>query len=314
MDDRSSSRLLVLNRTTGEVSHRQFRELPDLLDPGDLVVLNETRVTARRLIGWKSSGGKVEALIIRPAATPGNVVALVRPARTLRPGVRIRFDVGEAEVVRDLSEGHRELRWMRQETPWEDVGQVPLPPYIRQPLELESRYQTVFGRRPGSAAAPTAGLHLDDAVMQRLQERQVGIVRVSLDIGIDTFRPIQVDQIEDHRMHGERCRIDPEAQQAINGTAGRVVAVGTTTVRTLETFATGPKHVESGETETTLYIRPGFQPRVVDAIVTNFHMPKSSLLVMLSAFCPLNYLLSAYEEALRENYRFLSFGDAMFIV
>lgn len=312
--DRSSSRLLVLDRRSGNVQHRRFSDLPNLLDPGDLIVVNETRVSARRLRGNKSTGGKVEALIIRPAPTPGHVIALVRPARSLRPGVRIQFAVGEAEVVAILDEGHRELRWIDPGSEWQTGGEVPLPPYIHEPKAEESRYQTVFGCRAGSAAAPTAGLHMDEPLLRAISQRQVDVARVSLDIGVDTFRPIQVDEIEDHRMHGEVCRIDPQAATAINATKGRIVAIGTTTVRTLESFAVGSREVKAGEMETTLYIRPGFSPSVVDAIVTNFHMPRSSLLVMLSAFCPLNYLLCAYEEAIRENYRFLSFGDAMFIV
>jgi len=228
--------------------------------------------------------------------------------------VRIQFEIGDAEVVEIRDAGLRELRWLTSNTRWQQAGEIPLPPYIHEHLAIESRYQTIFGQQPGSSAAPTAGLHLTDDIFGRLAARNVSVARVSLDIGIDTFRPLQVDAIEDHRMHGETCRIDKEAAATINGTKRRIVAIGTTSVRTLESFATAPRQVGHGEKVTTLYIQPGYQMLAVDAIVTNFHMPQSSLLVMLSAFCPLNYLLSAYRVAIHENYRFLSFGDAMFIV
>lgn len=271
-------------------------------------------MTARRILGVKPSGGKVEALLLGPGQAPGTYRALLKPARSLRKGARINFPEGIVEVVSEEDGGFRDLMWIERRTDSTHIGEIPLPPYLKSKLSDEERYQTVFAREGGSAAAPTAGLHMTQEVFNELARLGIQVARVSLDIGIDTFRPVQVENIGHHQMHGETCRISATEAKRINATKGKVVAIGTTTVRTLESMAIEPRHVSDGEVTTNLYIRPGYEFKVVDAIVTNFHMPRSSLLIMLAAFCPLNYLLYAYGQAVKENYRFLSFGDAMLIV
>lgn len=310
LEDRSASRLLVLDRRTGAVSHRRFSELIGLLNRGDLLVMNDTRVTARRLKGRRPSGGQVEALLLCHHSDL-SWEALIRPAKRLKVGSDIDFEGTRATVKADLGDGRRLLEFDRDPS---GAGEVPLPPYIGAAIADPERYQTVYAARGGSAAAPTAGLHFTDALLNALREKGVGIAHVTLDVGLDTFRPVQSERIEDHQMHGERCRVPEETSRAIEACAGRVIAVGTTTVRTLESMAIGARQVRSGEMTTRIFIRPGYPFQVVDGMLTNFHMPRTSMLMMLSAFAGRENVLRAYAEAIVEGYRFLSFGDSMLIL
>ncbi|MDX1468288.1 MAG: tRNA preQ1(34) S-adenosylmethionine ribosyltransferase-isomerase QueA [Acidimicrobiia bacterium] len=312
VEPRHASRLL----DTRDLTDHRFVDLPRLLEPGDLVVVNETKVRAARLIGHRSdTGGRVELLLLdrRP---DGLWDALAKPARRLRPGVRVEFR-GLAAIVRSAAtEGvvTVDLAAEELESAIEAAGSVPLPPYFTGSLIDDSRYQTVFANEIGSAAAPTAGLHFTTEVMMALEKRGIEMATVDLHVSLDTFRPIAVEDIEDHRMHTEWCRLPAQTAEAVAEARRRgqkVVAVGTTVVRTLETFGNDTGRVSAGEKRTDLFIRPGYEFRVVDAMVTNFHIPGSTLLVMLAAFMGERWR-SAYEVALKRGYRFLSFGDAMY--
>lgn len=319
--DRAGSRLLHLDRATGEVVHRQFRDCIDLLDEGDLLVANDTRVSAVRLFGEKPTGGAVEALLLREEA-PGVFESLLRPGRRLRTGAQISFGPGlEATVAADLDEGRKLLSFRVREDDYAalkdrlmEVGLAPLPPYIHERLSEKERYQTVYGLHAGSAAAPTAGLHFTREILEALAEKGVEFARVTLHVGLDTFRPVQVDDPADHPIHGETCDISQETAAKIAKTSGRIIAVGTTSVRTLETFAVGKRRVETGSRVSRLFIRPGYEFQIVDGMFTNFHMPRTTMLMMLSAMAGRENVMRAYQEALRERYRFLSFGDSMLIL
>lgn len=310
LDDRASARLLHLNRQTGAVSHRQFRDILDLLKPGDTLVLNNTRVSAVRLFGQRPSGGQVEALLLQ-AIAPGEYEALVRPGKRLKPGSEIHFGALTGTITGDLTDGRKSIRIEGRP---EDVGEVPLPPYIHEKLANPERYQTVYADPTGSAAAPTAGLHFTPEILTQLEAMGVRIAKVTLHVSIDTFRPIQTDILDDHVMHGEWCEIVPDAATMINSAPGRIIAVGTTSVRTLESMAIGPRQVKSGIEVTKIFIRPGYQFRVTDGMFTNFHLPKTSMLAMISAMASIDSVFSAYEEAVTQRYRFLSFGDSMLIL
>jgi S-adenosylmethionine:tRNA ribosyltransferase-isomerase len=292
-EPRDAARLLVYRRGTGAIDHRIVADLPDLLS-GELTVLNDTRVVAGRLRLRRKTGGAVEALLLEEVA-PGAWEALVRPARRLRAGERL----GAVELVEPLSDG----RWLVR-LEGRPAGDVPLPPYIHEPLEDPERYQTVYARDPGSAAAPTAGLHLTPALLARLDP-----VFVTLHVGLDTFRPIAEARVEAHEIHGERYSVDEAAWERIAG-AERVLAVGTTTVRVLETVA------RTGELSgrTTLYVTPGLEFRRVDALLTNFHLPRTTLLALVMAFAGVEETRELYREAIEERYRFYSFGDAMLVL
>lgn len=308
IEPRHDSRLL----DTRDWTDHRFLELPELLRPGDLVVVNETKVRAARLIGKRTeTGGKVELLLL-DRTQQGVWEALARPTRRLRPGVVIDFGDLEATVVSEPSRGLIQvtLDAEDEEAAIEQIGTVPLPPYFTGVLDQPNRYQTLFASTPGSAAAPTAALHFTDEVVAGLKRREVSISKVDLHVSLDTFRPMIVEDLEDHEMHSEWCKVPESTAEAV-ARASRVVAIGTTVVRTLETFADGSGGVTSGERQTDLFIRPGFEFRVVDALVTNFHMPGSTLLVLLAAFMGERWR-EAYETALRRDYRFLSFGDAMY--
>ncbi|MEJ5170300.1 MAG: tRNA preQ1(34) S-adenosylmethionine ribosyltransferase-isomerase QueA [Fimbriimonadales bacterium] len=312
LEDRAASKLLVVD-SEGRIRDAVFRELPGLLEPGDLVVWNDTRVSARRLLGRKRSGGRVELLVLRRTA-PDLWDCLVRPARRLPAGAEIILDCGASVVVETLLEGGRRLVRLHDASAADAVlaaGQVPLPPYIQVDLRDPERYQTVFASKEGSAAAPTAGLHFTQDVLEALRRRGIEGARVTLDVSLDTFRPMAADDAWEHPMHGERCEVPPETVEAVRRARGRILAVGTTTVRTLESMAVGPRVLKAGSTETRLFIRPGYKFLVVDGIVTNFHMPRTTMLLMISAFLGASPLRVAYEHALAQNYRFLSFGDAM---
>lgn len=317
IEPRDHARLMVLHRDTQTIEHRRFYELTDYLKAGDTLVLNDTRVSAWRLYGRKPTGGQAEIFLLHPLAD-GRWQALVRPGRRLPEGSRVVVDdLLEVHIESRLESGLRIVRLVSSE-PVEQVlprvGQVPLPPYIHKQLTDPERYQTVYARQPGSAAAPTAGLHFTPALLERLQAQGVQIVYITLHVSLDTFRPLQSEQVEQHKMHGEWYTISPEAAEAINATRGRIVAVGTTCVRTLESAAIAKRTVQPGSRETHLYITPGYEFKVVEAMITNFHLPRTTMLVLVSAFAGREFVLRAYREAVQKRYRFLSFGDAMLIL
>jgi S-adenosylmethionine:tRNA ribosyltransferase-isomerase len=300
---------------TRDMSEHTFLELADLLDPGDLVVVNETRVRAARLEGRRAETGGMVELLILEQMDDGAWEALARPARRLRPGMVIELDEMTATILDGPVEGRITVR-LDAEDPEEAIartGWVPLPPYFTGHLDDPDRYQTMFASSPGSAAAPTAGLHFTPEVVQRLEDRQIPIASVDLHVSLDTFRPMTTDNIEDHRMHSEWCSVPEETAEAVtrarwNG--GKVVAIGTTVVRALETLADGTGGVQAGDRRTDLFLTPGSKISVVDVLVTNFHLPGSTLLVLLAAFIGDRWR-EAYDTALDRGYRFLSFGDAM---
>lgn len=315
--DRAASRLLHLNRQTGEVSHRRFQDVVEILQPGDLLVMNDTRVTARRLLGHKPTGGEVEALLLAEHGY-GEFIALMKPAKRLRVGAEIIFTDGlRATVISEEIGGKRVIRFGETSQLGaliESAGSVPLPPYIHERLADPERYQTVYAHSPGSAAAPTAGLHFTDAVLSALRANGVDTATVTLDVGIDTFRPVMVDDLDLHEMHGETCTVPEETAKKVAACTGRIIAVGTTSVRTLETFADGARTISAGRRTSKLFIRPGFQFQVIDGMFTNFHMPKTTMMMMISALAGRDTVLAAYQSAIHQNYRFLSFGDSMLIV
>ncbi len=325
---RDSARLLTVPRDAGGIGHRVFRDLPDLLAPGDVLVVNETRVSAVRLIGTREGlTGEVEALLLRPAIEYGDdfYEALVRPGKKIREGERLLFPeagVGAEVVARGLESGGRILRVFALDGTnpvielLESRGRVPLPPYITAPLADRERYQTVYARTPGSAAAPTAGLHFTPELLERVKAVGVQVHTVRLDVGLGTFRPIQnVEDVTTHDMHAETYAVPPETADAVNDCAGRVIAVGTTALRSLESAAllAGPgQRIAATEGETRLFVLPGYTFRAADALITNFHQPHSTLLLLVAAFVGAVQMKAAYNTALAEDYRFLSFGDAMF--
>ncbi len=326
-EPRDSSRLLVLDRSTGEIAHHIFRDLPHMLRPGDLLVANRSRVIPARLFGTKEgTGSAVEMLMLRPAQDGGPLdewEVLLKPARRLRPGARMRFG-GGAMLATVLSTDDLGVRRVRIETdgPLESVldrlGHPPLPPYITRYRGDAERYQTVYGDVRGSAAAPTAGLHFTPELMARVEERGAAFSFVVLHIGVDTFRPIQEEDPTRHPMHSEYYEVPAEVAARVNRAKAegrRVIAVGTTAVRVLESAVAegGPPCVAAGAGWTRLFIYPGYRFRIVDALITNFHLPRSTLIMLVSAFAGRERVLAAYEEAVRRRYRFFSFGDAMFI-
>ncbi len=314
--DRSASRMLHLSRATGEIFHRGFRDCLDLLREGDLLVMNDTRVTALRLMGRKPTGAAVEALLMKRLG-PLRFEALTRPGKRLQLGAVILFEEGLRATVEEAKGPLRVLRFDPEpdfEERLDQVGLAPLPPYIGTPLRDRERYQTVYARVGGSAAAPTAGLHFTPELLGSLTNKGVGIAHVTLDVGLDTFKPIDVEDVSQHPMHGERCSVPPETVAAVAACSGRVVAVGTTSARTLESFATGPRALEAGTQVSRLFISPGYRFQVVDGMFTNFHMPRTTMLLMISALASEEAIERAYSEALKEGYRFLSFGDSMLIL
>jgi len=336
VEPRDASRLMVVDRTTGTISHHVFRDLSQFLHPGDLLVHNESRVIPARLFARKPTGGRVEILLLRPRSE--TVWEVLVRGRAVRVGGRLEVLDGPDGAptgagAQVLEEGERGLRVLAFDRPAltlaEAVGQTPLPPYIHRPIADPERYQTVYARTPGSAAAPTAGLHFTPELLLRLREMGVESVFVTLHVGLDTFRPVKEERPEEHRIHTEFCRLPPEAAERINRAkveGRRVVAVGTTSVRVLETAALaavgGCTDAESCpwrtvipyEGLTDLFIYPGFRFRAVDALITNFHLPRSTLLLLVAAFCGKELMDRAYAEAIRLRYRFYSFGDAMLIL
>ena len=321
VEPRDASRLLVLHRESGQVEHATFRQLGDYLQAGDLLVLNETRVLPARLFARKvPSGGRVEILLLR-RVDEFTWQTLVGGKR-LHAGARLQVEVGPlAEVVAVLGGAQRLIRFVEALEPYlPAAGHVPLPPYIHTPLQDAERYQTVYARQPGSVAAPTAGLHFTPELIQDLHQQGVRFTSLTLHVGLDTFAPVNEDDPRQHHIHTEWCQVSAEAAAAINrtwGAGGRIIAVGTTSVRTLESAA---RQAPAGETvvpmegPSDLYILPGYEFRAVDAMITNFHLPRSTLVMLVSAFAGRERLLAAYELAKREGYRFYSFGDAMLIL
>ena len=296
------------------MSDHVFSELPQLLNPGDLLVVNDTRVRAARLMGMRTSGGKVELLVLEPD-TDGTWIAMAKPAKKLTPGSKLEIGGSPVEVVANDGGGLVRVLFDAEDPErfFTDEGTMPLPPYFRGRLEDPMRYQTVFAASPGSAAAPTAGLHFTPRVIDDLSKRGIRVASVDLHVSLDTFRPMTTEVVEDHEMHSEWCSIPPSTARAISKTrndGGRVVAVGTTVVRTLESRATQNGEVAPGAHRTKLFLRPGSTVKVVDLLITNFHMPRSTLLLLLAAFMGEGWR-DTYETALQRGYRFLSFGDAM---
>lgn len=314
--ERDKSRLLVINRSAQTIEHRQFADLLDYLRDDDLLVMNDTRVTAWRLKGRKFTGGAVEALLMK-RLEPGIWQAMVKPGRRVQVGTRLEFEGRlEAEVFDRTEDGGRLLRFSAETNPdelIETTGEVPLPPYIHRRLEYPGRYQTVYAAADGSAAAPTAGLHFTESLLGRIRARGIRTAFVTLHVGVATFRPVRTDNIEDHDMHSEDLEVSPECAEVINSAQGRIICIGTTSVRALESAAVAHRRVAARTGNTKLFIKPGYEFKIVDGIVTNFHIPKSTLLMLVSAFGGMELVRRAYEEAVRSRYRFLSFGDAMYL-
>ena len=321
LDRRDASRLMCLNKATGAVSHHHFYELPDFLRAGDCLILNNSRVLPARLLGQRlPGGGTCEVLLLQDK---GDKVweCLVRPGKHLRQGARVSFGNGEltAEVAEVLPDGNRLVRFDYDGIfleVLERLGKMPLPPYIKEELQDQERYQTVYSKVNGSAAAPTAGLHFTPELLERIAAKGVGIGYVTLHVGLGTFRPVKEDEIEQHDMHSEYCVIPQETADLINRTktrGGRVICVGTTSCRTLESWAGEDGTMTAAGGWTNIYIYPGYRFKVMDALITNFHLPESTLIMLVSALAGREHVLNAYNEAVREKYRFFSFGDAMFI-
>lgn len=322
LEDRSGSRLLVLNRSTGETEHHIFREIREYLRPGDCLVVNDTKVIPARLIGSREgTGAKIEVLLLKRRADDV-WETLVKPGKKARPGAKLCFGDGllRGEVLEVVEDGNRLIRFTYEgifEEILDRLGQMPLPPYITHRLKDRNRYQTVYAKHDGSAAAPTAGLHFTPELLDEIRKKGVQIAHVTLHVGLGTFRPVKVEAIEDHHMHSEFYVVEEEQARIINETragGGRIIAVGTTSCRTLESAADEDGVLRAGSGWTDIFIYPGYEFRLTDCLITNFHLPESTLLMLVSALAGRERILKAYEEAVKERYRFFSFGDAMFII
>ena len=322
LEDRTASRLLVLNRETGAVEHKIFSDVIDYLNEGDCLVINNTRVIPARLIGEKEgTGGKVEVLLLKRRA---NDVweTLVKPGKKLKPGAKITFGDGRlrAEVLEVVEEGNRLVKFHYEgifEEILDSLGEMPLPPYITHKLEDKEMYQTVYAKFDGSAAAPTAGLHFTKELLNKIEEKGIKISSITLHVGLGTFRPVKVDDVNNHHMHTEWYEVNAEAAEIINETkrnGGRVICVGTTSCRTIESVADDNGYMKAKTGETDIFIYPGYKFKVMDGLITNFHLPESTLVMLVSAFAGKENVLSAYETAVKERYRFFSFGDAMILI
>ena len=320
LEKRDSSRLMCMDRETGEVSHRVFSDLAELLRPGDCLVMNDSRVLPARLLGTRETGGAVEVLLLRDLGG-GEWECLTRPGRKTRPGTRLSFGGGElsADVVSVAEGGNRVIKFNYDGIfleVLERLGKMPLPPYIKEELQDSERYQTVYSRELGSAAAPTAGLHFTKELLEKIAAKGVCECFVTLHVGLGTFRPVKEDEIEDHDMHSEFCIIPEETARIITETkraGGRVVCVGTTSCRTIESFANEDGTVDAKSGWTDIFIYPGYKFKCMDALITNFHLPESTLVMLVSAFAGREHILNAYNEAVANKYRFFSFGDAMYL-
>lgn len=322
LEDRSSSRLLVLDRKSGAVSHHVFREITEYLKEGDCLVINDTKVIPARLIGSKiGTDAKIEVLLLK--RKENNIwETLVKPGKKMKAGAKISFGDGllTGEVIDIVEEGNRLIRFSFEgifEEILDQLGQMPLPPYITHQLQDKNRYQTVYAKHTGSAAAPTAGLHFTPELLRAIEKRGIEIAKVTLHVGLGTFRPVKVDEITDHHMHSEFYQIDEEAAKKINrakATGNRVICVGTTSCRTIESAADESGHLKAKSGWTDIFIYPGYEFRALDGLITNFHLPESTLIMLVSALAGRENVLAAYEEAVKERYRFFSFGDAMLVV
>ena len=321
IERRDASRLLVLDKDSGAWEHRHFFDLPEYLRPGDCLILNNSRVLPARLLGQRLPGGGACEVLLLIDRGDKTWECLVRPGKHLRKGARLSFGGGEllAEVTSVLDGGNRLVRFNYEGVFLEvldRLGKMPLPPYIREELQDRERYQTVYSKVVGSAAAPTAGLHFTEALLQQVQNMGVKVGYVTLHVGLGTFRPVKEDNITDHMMHSEYCVIPQETADLINETkrnGGRIICVGTTSCRTLETWAAEDGTMMAKAGWTNIFIYPGYKFKVIDALITNFHLPESTLIMLVSALAGRRNVLNAYKEAVRERYRFFSFGDAMFI-
>ncbi|MBR1821942.1 MAG: tRNA preQ1(34) S-adenosylmethionine ribosyltransferase-isomerase QueA [Clostridia bacterium] len=319
VEPRDHSRLMVLHRDTGEIEHRRFFDIIDYLNPGDCLVINETRVIPARLYGERPTGGACEVLLLKQLG-PKRWETLVRPGKKLKPGAEVIFGDGrlKCRVLETTDAGGRVVEFECEgsfEAALDALGEMPLPPYIHEKLADRDRYQTVYARQDGSAAAPTAGLHFTPDLLARIRAKGIDIVPVLLHVGLGTFRPVKAENIEEHEMHSEYFEVTEEAAARVNAAharGNRVVAVGTTSVRTLESAAEDGKLVAK-RGDTSIFIKPGYQWQLVDALITNFHLPGSTLIMLVSALYDREHILAAYEEAVRDEYRFFSFGDAMLI-
>ena len=321
LEDRSSSRLLVLDKESGAVSHHVFKEITDYLQEGDCLVINDTKVIPARLIGSKvGTDAKIEILLLK--RKENNIwETLVKPGKKAKIGTKISFGEGllVGEVVDIVEEGNRLIQFSFEgifEEILDQLGQMPLPPYITHQLQDKNRYQTVYATHTGSAAAPTAGLHFTPELLKKIEEMGVDIARVTLHVGLGTFRPVKVDEITEHHMHSEFYQIEEEAAEKINrakDSGKRVICVGTTSCRTIESAADETGHLKACSGWTEIFIYPGYQFKILDCLITNFHLPESTLVMLVSALAGREHVMAAYEEAVKERYRFFSFGDAMFI-
>ena len=322
LPDRSASRLMVLHRDSGIIEHKKFTDLIQYLKPGDCLVRNNTKVIPARLFGTKEDTGAVIEFLLLNRRTEDVWETLVKPGKKARAGARVMFGDGllSGEIVDVLEDGNRLVRFFYDgifEAILDELGQMPLPPYITHKLQDKNRYQTVYARHDGSAAAPTAGLHFTEGMFGELEEKGVIVANVTLHVGLGTFRPVKVDDVTKHHMHSEHYFIEPGEAEKINRAkreGRRVICVGTTSCRTIESAADENGVVRADEADTDIFIYPGYRFKVMDQLITNFHLPESTLLMLVSALAGKDFILRAYEEAVREGYRFFSFGDAMLIV
>ena len=321
LEDRSASRLMVLDKHTGQIRHHRFYEIPQYLKPGDCLVLNNTKVIPARLYGVKEgTGAQIEILLLK-RIEKDLWETLVRPGKKMKPGARVIFGdgllIGEVEAIAE--EGNRLIRFSYEgifEEILDQLGQMPLPPYITHQLKDRNRYQTVYAKYDGSAAAPTAGLHFTPELLQQIRDAGIRIAEVTLHVGLGTFRPVKVEEVTEHHMHSEYYSITKEAAEQINATrraGGRVICVGTTSCRTIESAADEEGNLKESSGWTDIFIYPGYRFKVMDCLITNFHLPQSTLIMLVSALAGREHVLAAYREAVKEKYRFFSFGDAMFL-
>lgn len=321
LQQRDSSRLLSLDRNSGEIRHRHFYDIIEDLRPGDCLVMNDSRVLPARLLGHRPTGGAVEILLLRDLGTK-QWECLCKPGRKMQVGSRVIFGNGElvAEVIEVKEDGNRIVRFEYDGIfleVLERLGKMPLPPYIKEELSDQERYQTVYSRAVGSAAAPTAGLHFTQELLEKIRQKGVQTAFVTLHVGLGTFRPVKADEISDHHMHSELCMINQETADILNATrrsGGRIICVGTTSCRTLESLVKEDGSFEASSKWTEIFIYPGYHFKAMDGLITNFHLPESTLVMLVSAFAGREHVLHAYEEAVKQRYRFFSFGDAMSIL
>ena len=321
VEPRDHSRMMVIPLDGSDIQHKHFYDLTDYLRPGDALVINETRVIPARLLGERENGGPAEILLLKQVG-PKTWETLVKPGRRLKVGAKVTFGGGrlEARIVGDTDAGGRVVEFICEgtlEAALDELGEMPLPPYIHEKLEDRERYQTVYAKSEGSAAAPTAGLHFTPELMDKIRAMGVEIIPVLLHVGLGTFRPVKAEDVEDHVMHSEYYEVTEEAAariKAVRAKGGRIIAVGTTSVRTLESAATAKGEIEACSGWTNIFIKPGYEFKLVEGLITNFHLPGSTLVMLVSALIGRERILSAYEEAVREKYRFFSFGDATLLL